>query len=184
MKRHLIGWVVGAVVLIALVGIGISMKKEGPMLPFPPLGSFSDSSTPSPSRTPPAGYKEYRNEVYHFSLFYPDDLRVSEFKEPRSSLSVVFESAIDDHSFQIYVTPYGAKEITAERLKLDIPSGTIREQTNITLDGKPALMFFSSSVAGNLREVWFLNHGFLYEVTTYQELDGWLAAIMTSWKFI
>ena len=37
---------------------------------------------------------------------------------------------------------------------------------------------------GDAREVWFIKNGFLYEVTTYKELDAWLASIMQTWKFI
>ena len=37
---------------------------------------------------------------------------------------------------------------------------------------------------GDTREVWFIHGGYLYEVTTYKELDIWLAGIMRTWKFI
>jgi hypothetical protein len=33
------------------------------------------------------------------------------------------------------------------------------------------------------REIWFIHDGFLYEVTTYKELDSWLATIMQTWQF-
>jgi hypothetical protein len=45
-------------------------------------------------------------------------------------------------------------------------------------------MFFgSNSVMGDTREIWFTHGGFLYEVTTYKELDSWLAPIMQTWQF-
>jgi hypothetical protein len=31
---------------------------------------------------------------------------------------------------------------------------------------------------------WFIKGGFLYEVTTYNELDSWLQPILQSWHFI
>ena len=37
---------------------------------------------------------------------------------------------------------------------------------------------------GHTREVWFIHNGFLYEVTTYKEIDEWLGSIMQTWKFI
>ena len=30
----------------------------------------------------------------------------------------------------------------------------------------------------------FIHGGYLYEVTTYKELDTWLGSIMQAWKFI
>jgi hypothetical protein len=36
---------------------------------------------------------------------------------------------------------------------------------------------------GDTREVWFIHGGFLYEVTTYKQLDSWLAPIMQTWQF-
>jgi hypothetical protein len=45
-------------------------------------------------------------------------------------------------------------------------------------------MFFgSNSVMGDTREIWFIHGSFLYEVTTYKELDSWLAPIMQTWQF-
>ena len=44
--------------------------------------------------------------------------------------------------------------------------------------------FGKKTSAGDWREVWFIRRGFLYEVTTYKELDSWLADIMRTWKFI
>jgi hypothetical protein len=36
---------------------------------------------------------------------------------------------------------------------------------------------------GDTREVWFIKGGFLYEVTTYKQLDTWLAQILQTWQF-
>jgi hypothetical protein len=54
----------------------------------------------------------------------------------------------------------------------------------VTIDGVPATMFYgSNSVMGDTREIWFIHDGFLYEVTTYKQLDSWLAPIMQTWHF-
>jgi hypothetical protein len=48
----------------------------------------------------------------------------------------------------------------------------------------PATAFYgSNSAMGDTREIWFIRGGFLYEVTTYKELDTWLATIMLTWQF-
>ena len=45
-------------------------------------------------------------------------------------------------------------------------------------------MFYgSNSVMGDTREIWFINAGLLYEVTTYKQLDTWLVPILQTWQF-
>jgi hypothetical protein len=40
-------------------------------------------------------------------------------------------------------------------------------------------MFYgNNSIVGDTCEIWFIHGGFLYEVTTYKELDSWLSPIM------
>jgi hypothetical protein len=39
-------------------------------------------------------------------------------------------------------------------------------------------------LVGDIREVWFIRGGFIYEVATYNELDSWLAEILATWKVI
>ena len=85
----------------------------------------------------------------------------------------------------MYVTPYNKTQIDTEQFKLDEPSGVYLQPTDVIIDGAPATMFFSTNTdMGNTREVWFVKNGFLYEVTSYKELDAWLAGIMRTWKFI
>ncbi len=179
----------GSVVAIVLLGAGIWFAVTHPLphAPFKRVATTLPSAvTPSlPERTPPTGMKLYRSTLYHFSFFYPDTLTATEFKEKGTALTVTFESASDPkQSFQIFIVPYGLEQITPERFKQDDPSGVLNDQQQITLDGKQATVFFSTNPSlGDTREIWFINHGFLYEVTTYKELDSWLAQIMGTWKF-
>ncbi len=83
------------------------------------------------------------------------------------------------------MTPYAGKQIDTARLKLDEPSGVYLQPTDVIIDGTSATTFFSTNaIMGDTREVWFIKNGFLYEVTTYKELDTWLADILRTWKFI
>jgi hypothetical protein len=43
-----------------------------------------------------------------------------------------------------------------------------------------ALSQTDPAVPHDTREVWFIYNAFLYEVTTYNELDAWLQAILQS----
>ena len=88
-------------------------------------------------------------------------------------------------AFQVYVTPYADKQVTSQQFTLDEPSGVKKDAKDVMIGGVRGTMFFSTNTSlGNTREVWFIKNGFLYEVTTYQELDAWLSQIMTTWKFL
>lgn len=137
-----------------------------------------------PVRTPPAGFKEYKSEAYKFSLFYPNSLSVKEYKESGGAQTITFSDDKEENSFQIFVLPFKESQVTEKRFKMDIPSGVIKEPVDVMIDNTRATAFFSTNaVMGDTREVWFIKNGFLYEVTTYKELDNWLAGIMQSWKF-
>ncbi len=150
-----------------------------------PVAVAKPDTDVSPSRPAPAGFSEYHNATYHFSLFYPQDLSAREYKEVGTAMTVTFEGPFSDRGFQVFVVPYGEKRVTPERFKTDVPSGIIASSTDITLDGIAATAFYSRNQAmGDTYEIWFLYHGFLYEVTTYKEFDAWLNEIMSSWKFL
>ena len=136
-------------------------------------------------RIPQTGFKEYHSRAYHFSIFYPENLSVTEYKEGGNAETITFEETKGDKGFQIFILPYGEQQITQERFKMDVPSGVREEPVDIMIDGIRGNMFFSTnSLMGETREVWFIKGGFLYEVTTYKELDAWISGIMQSWKFI
>lgn len=129
--------------------------------------------------------REYKSSLYDFSLHYPDELTVSEFNEGGGSRTITFANAETGYSFQIFITPYYQDVVTPERFNLDVPSGVFEEPLTVLIDGIPATAFFSSNpIMGETREVWIIHGGYLYEVTTYKELDNWLAKIMQTWKFL
>ena len=99
--------------------------------------------------------------------------------------TVAFQDPQSHGGFQVYIVPYSGAQITKDEFQKDDPSGVMINPTNIVVAGVPASMFYSTDATmGNTREVWFIKDGYLYEVTTYQQLDTWLAQLMQSWKFI
>jgi hypothetical protein len=129
--------------------------------------------------------KAYQNENFHFSLFYADDLAVSEVPVAAGALVVLFKDMATRRGFEIFVTPYAEPKITQERFNMDEPSGVMDDPVNILIDGAPATEFLSTNPAmGTSREIWFLHGGFLYEVTTPEPLDSWLLQFMQTWQFI
>lgn len=127
---------------------------------------------------------------YGFSLEFPKELKIERHQEGTASETITFEEAdsedlaVNERGFQIFVTPYAETQITEERLKMDV-EGTVENPQEIILgDGTRAGMFINADpVLGRLREVWIIHDGFLYEVTTYETLDAWLAGILKTWKF-
>lgn len=178
---------VGIALICALVGGGLYYLVWGREAPERVVVSTASPVVSKPSvatREIPDGYKEFRSDFYRFSLLYPDDLSVREYRGPDTTLTVSFD-AKDGKGFQIFVVPYGGDQISGQRFKLDVPSGVREEPTDILIDGTQAIAFFSAdSALGDTREVWFIKNGFLYEVTTFKELDTWLAGIMQTWMFL
>ena len=65
---------------------------------------------------------------------------------------------------------------------MDEPSGVRNDQTETSVDGALALGFHGFD--GQTYEVWFIKCDFLYEVSTYKELEPGLNEIMSTWRFI
>lgn len=137
--------------------------------------------------------KGYENRAFRFGLLFPKNLNATEYREQGNALSVTFQDPDTNEGFQIYVTPYNKKVIDTERFKLDQPSGVFKEpkevmvgggSTSLTTGVRGTMFFGHNPIMGETREVWFIKNGYLYEVSTYKELDSWLGGIMQTWKFL
>jgi hypothetical protein len=181
----------------ALAGIAIALcavlavlaLKILPIAGSQPAGAALPSSEALPAEpiTQPAsnGQRRYENVAFHFSLLYPEDLRVLEYQEDGDALTVTFENQGDGRGFQVYVTPYESAQFTKEQIKRDTTSGVMKDPGDITVGGAKATAFFSTNAAmGDTREVWIVKDGYLYEIVTYRPFDAWLTEILTTWQFI
>ncbi len=133
------------------------------------------------------GYKEYRNVTYSFSLEYPEDIKTKEFDEGGGAMTVTFENIKTVDGFQIFIIPYADTKISNERLLMDVPSGVVKDMREVPFGntGLNAITFESSNVAlGETREVWFIYHSYLYELTTLKSKEEFLNSIIKTWKFI
>jgi hypothetical protein len=192
MKKHYILYIGIAVVVLALAcgGYLLFRKSSAPDAAgsvFAAAGDNASTSAPiaSGQTQPPPNSKQYENAQFHLSLYYPDDLTVTEEPVGGNSLVILFKDSGTQQGFEIFVTPYDQPKITQQRFLLDEPSGVMNDPQNITVDGAAATEFFSTNPAmGTSCEIWFLNNGYLYEVTTPEPLQSWLQQIMESWNFI
>jgi hypothetical protein len=180
--------------IVLLAGLFVLVQKHAASLsPSAPLGAFTavdDASTSAPASNisdavqPPPNTKEFQSNIYHFSLYYPDDLSATKQPGADGSMVVLFEDPSSGRGFDIFIAPYDQPKITQATFLMDEPSGVMNDPQNITIDGAPATEFFSTNTAiGASREIWFLHGGFLYEITTPQSLDSWLLQIMETWQF-
>lgn len=170
-----------AIIGVSALGLLLYMYVFAPT----PHPDKNISVTASTELIPPAGTRAYKSILFRFFLFYPDDLKVKEDNGGRSDTTITFENAKTGRGFQIFVIPYKEDKIALERFKMDVPSGVMNNPVEIMINGVRATMFYSNNSAmGDTREVWFIKNGFLYEVTTYKELDTWLSAIMQTWRFL
>jgi hypothetical protein len=137
------------------------------------------------ARVAPAGSREYHNATYRFSLFYPQELSVSERAEGGGAMTVTFQNVDEVKGFQVFIVPFAEPQVSEARFRQDEPSGVRTNFSNITIDGAAGATFNSTDVAlGETREIWFVHGGYLYEVTTLQPLEAWFDPIMSTWKFI
>lgn len=153
-----------------------------------PVAEYSDtvSATAQVDQTQKAAEEtyEYRNTARGFSLAFPQGLSLKEYDEGDGTYTIVFEDAAGEKGFQIFFTPYLGDGITQSRILKDVPSGKFTAPVEIVIaGGTHALAFFSTGPFGEMREVWFLHGGFLFEVTAPKEFDEWLASIMQTWRF-
>ena len=153
-------------------------------------------------RTSPVGKKVYQNAVYGFSFEYPEDFRITEIPEDLGT-TILVEKPGTRESFQIFISEFDEPgPITAERVRQDLPDLPMENPQQVILgsrtsDGSPtsggitALIFFGEDAAlGKTREVWFIwpddprvAGNYLYQVTTYPDLDGLVGPVMDSLTF-
>jgi hypothetical protein len=128
--------------------------------------------------------REYQSTAYHFSLLYPNYLKVSTFDEGGGATTITFQNPEKGQGFQIFIVPYGESQVSEQRFKYDEPSGVRNNLKNIVVDGASGDAFYSTDATiGETREVWVVHGGFLYEITTHKLLDAWLGGILQTWRF-
>lgn len=128
---------------------------------------------------------EYKSQLYNFSLFYPEEMKIKEFNEGAGARTITFEDEETMRGFQIFVVPYAGETISEERFRQDVPSLVRESLTNLKIDKVPGMSFYSQNLSlGETWEVWFIKDGFLYEVTTLRSEQKWLEETMKTWRFI
>jgi hypothetical protein len=170
---------------------GLAVGVLGTLFSLPAQETMRATQTPATLRDgqtiQPAGETSvFTDEVFGFSLRYPSELAVTQFDEGQGASTIVFQKPGEEFGFQIFITPYGLDQITQEKINTDLQGAKMENATEILLPGDTRAVHFTSNspVIGKSSEVWFIRNGYLYEITTYQALDSWLAEILKSLTFI
>jgi hypothetical protein len=144
-------------------------------------GFLSRESAESPATAPSDPILEYilslRSEDfttyidpdYDFSFHYPKDFVISTFQEDPGE-TIVAKHPRFQLGFQIFVTPFEEENpITKERILRDVPSLTIKDEVEFSLDDGTSAFRFSSedSSLGETREIWFSRDGNLFQIMLF-----------------
>ena len=184
--RYAIGTLTIFAALCAALLFSLNLKHE--TLPAS-LGAKSATTSLAArgptSRQPPDGRREYVSSAYKFSLFYPANMKVSEYDEGEGASTITFEDDKTVQAFQIFIVPYADAQVNEPRFRRDEPSGVRNDPTTIAVDGAVGAAFYSKdAMLGDTREIWFIKNGFLYEATALKSDGPLLDTIMQQWKFI
>lgn len=180
MKPRIVVFTIILIILI-LAGLGYFYFTRDSLTPEKG-GEVTKKEEP---RIPPAGWKEFKNEHYSFSIFYPEEMKVKEKDEGGESRTFSFENTESAVGFQIFVVPYGQTEITQERFLRDVPSGVRENTVDFEIDGVRAVAFNSkNNIFGDTSEVWVIHNHHLFEFTTLRPLSSLLEEVVKSLDFI
>ena len=123
-------------------------------------------------------------QTYYFK--YPNDFTVIEFSEAENTDTILVRKKDSKESFQIFINPFDEPgPLTKERVLEDLPDLIIKNpEQRVLKNGAVALIFFSEEPSiGTTREIWFIYNNYLYQVSTYKELDSLVASILSTWRF-
>lgn len=188
MKKRTIFFLAGLLTLFVIVGLGVFCYLQNSLVRSWLGGETSEIKTNKTAKKEvPDGKRRYSNTGLGFSLIIPVEIKLSGYREPGQVARVITFSMPegDGRQFQIYIVPYKDDKITSSQIAKDTHGQTTGEPEDVLLNNDlHALTFLTEDpLLGTLREVWFLNNGYLYEVTASIDLDSWLLEIMQTWKF-
>lgn len=187
------------ILLAGALGAFLILRKN-PVQPSEETGNEIAGQEKTFTVAPSEDNKEnniYTDSQYKFSFEYPKDFTVTKFKEGEEGDTILVQKQGSKDGFQIFISSFDEPgPLTKERVKQDLPDLKMENpEQRVLKNGVPALIFFSEEASlGQTREIWFIHpvrnpdsngasNYYLYQVSTYKELDSLVAAIISTWKF-
>jgi hypothetical protein len=118
----------------------------------------------------------------------PADFKAQELPgELESGQTIVLQNAKGD-GVQIYITKYpeDLHELTGDNVRIAIPDMRVVQDQVVEIgEDYKGVAFMSDNEAfgGASREVWFVFHGYLFQISTYARLDPLLKSMFATWHF-
>jgi len=169
---------IGVAIAAIVLGIGAYILVRGA-----PDGLFgTDATVPAPALA-----QDYTNQEYRFSLRMPAGFKAGELPNDSDGKTIVLQNAMGE-GIQILITPSPADmhQLTAAQIQQDIPDMRITDTQPVEVgDSYQGVAFKSdnSAFGGASREVWFVFHGNLYQISTYARFDPLLKEMFATWRF-
>lgn len=155
------------------------------------LGWYLTHQSPVPSVSLERPYavppltQEYTNDEYRFSMNIPADFAKRDLPLDDGT-TLIFEDT-SGHGLQILITPFDdIRELTEDRVREDLPDLMMTDVQPVEIGSDYRGLAFKSdndAFGGASREVWFVFRGNLYQISTYEKMDGLLKAVFATWKF-
>lgn len=177
-------------VITTMTGVLLLTGLFGMLVFFPAqrtpdvLEDSTEQLAAAQERIPPPGRRLYWNDTYQFSLFYPEGYRIDEVIESNRAITVTIEDWVRGSGVQVYVLPYTEEKITDAQFMLDVPSGIRINERTAKVGGVEAVYFESEDIAlGETIEIWFINYGYLYELTAPKADHALIEQVAADWRF-
>jgi len=133
----------------------------------------------------PSSVTEIYQNTHFFSFQHASTTHIAESSTEKGDLVMVNAA---QGIFQIYITAYDEDPptLSVERIIKDIPELQIKDSKLITVTtGLEGLSFISENESGKeTREIWFVNRGFLYQISALIESELFLEETIKTWKVI
>ncbi len=135
------------------------------------------------------GTLPYLHTNNSFTFRFPENLQFSNSAQEldgKTQETVLFSSQDPKRGFQILIAPYDKNEVfDLDSIKKSNPDLEISNAEEVIVDGITALGFASKLKSSNFVtfEVWFVNYGALYQISTYPEFKKDLLLVLSTWNW-
>jgi len=123
-----------------------------------------------------------------FSFEYPSEFSISQFGNLEEGETVLAQRSSEKAGFQIFITEFDepAESLTVEKIRSEIPDIIIKDAQPVNWHGKYVGISFSgnNSLSESTREIWIVDRGLLYQMTTYLNEQKLLKQVLETWKFL
>ncbi len=176
-----------ALILIGIIGVIFVVVKKpsnsGVEVDFGIFDGVSDSSYEVEKGESPL-FSDNKNR---FEFNYPKEFSISQFGNAEEGETVLAQRSGEKAGFQIFITTFDEpiEALTVERIKSEIPDLEMNNVEPVNWNGKRIGISFSGSNSSvdPTREIWIVNNGYLYQMTTYLKEQKLLKQVLETWKF-